>query len=126
MTHFLTRIGLAGLISVASLAGLAPVAAHADDFGIEFRSSSDRPRFYDDGPRDGDEFVGRRHFRRDREEARGGCFPGEALRMARYQGLRHARIGRITPRVVVVNGRSGYGWERIVFANVRGCPVIDN
>lgn len=123
MTHFLTRIGLAGLLSVASLAGLAPAAAHADDFSIEFGSSSDRPRFYDDGPRYGGEFGGRRHHRR--EEARGGCFPGEALRMARYQGLRHARIGRITPRVVVVNGRSRYGWDRIVFANVRGCPVID-
>jgi hypothetical protein len=52
------------------------------------------------------------------------CSPIQAVRKARYAGLRDARIVNITPRRVVVAGRDRRGWDRMVFANVRGCPLI--
>jgi hypothetical protein len=119
MKTILARIGLATMIAAGSLAGLAPVA-HADDFGVEFR-------FGDDGPRHHRDWESRewRHRDRDRDWRRPrGCFPGQAVDIARSEGLRRARIDSITPRRVVVVGRSAYGRERMVFANVRGCPVI--
>ena len=124
MKTFLTRIGLASMLAVGSLAALAPVA-HADDFGVEFRFGNGNDGVYvGDGDRYRDGYRhGHRHWR-DREMRR-GCNPNQALDMARYQGIRRARIADVNPRVVVVKGRGPYGWERMVFANVRGCPVID-
>lgn len=115
MKKLLSRIGLVALMTLGGLAGLQPAAAQADDFGIEFRFGND------DGynPRHSQEY---RWGHGDRRE---GCRPERALRIARYEGLRRAEIVRITPRVVVVRGRTPYGWDRLVFANVRGCPVVD-
>lgn len=116
MTHLLARIGFAAMIVAGSIAGLAPVA-QADDFGIEFRFGDQN-----------DEFRTTRHHNWNNGnfgERRRGCRPERAVEMARYQGLRHVQISRITPRVVVVEGRGRYGRERMVFANVRGCPLID-
>ncbi|WP_445944957.1 hypothetical protein [Rhizobium sp. CB3060] len=39
-------------------------------------------------------------------------------------GLRRARIQNITPRRVVVEGFGRHGPDRVVFANVPGCPLI--
>jgi hypothetical protein len=36
--------------------------------------------------------------------------------------MRYARIANITPRRVIVEGRNHRGPDRIVFANVPGCP----
>jgi hypothetical protein len=46
------------------------------------------------------------------------------VRKARDFGLHRAHITRMSPRVVVVAGRDRRGWDRITFANVRGCPLI--
>lgn len=134
MKTILARIGLATMIAVSGLAGLAP-AAHADDFGVEFRFGGDengRDRGWDrDVPNR--EWNRDRDWRRDRDHNRDrdwrrprGCFPGQAVDKARYQGLRHARIGYVTRRSVVVVGRGPYGREQMVFANVRGCPLISD
>nr|WP_316655130.1 hypothetical protein [uncultured Gellertiella sp.] len=122
MTHLIARIGLAALIAAGSLSALAPMA-RADDFGVQFQFGGGG----DDGA-----FIGRRHRHHHWDndgwggEQRRGCRPDEAVDAARYEGLRHARIARITPRVVVVQGRGPYGWQRMVFANVPGCPVLEN
>lgn len=129
MKTILARIGLAGMIAVSGLSGLVGMApaAHAQDYGIEFRFGDGT-----DGPRRDRDWRGRdmenREWDRDRDRdwrRPRGCFPGQAVDKARFQGLRHARIGRITPRSVVVVGRGPYGPDRMVFANVRGCPLID-
>lgn len=114
MKNLLSRIGLVAMMAVAGLAGLQPAAARADDFGIEFRFGND------DG-------YNTRHYKEYRwgHNDRRGCRPERALRIARHEGLRRAEIVRITPRVVVVRGRTPYGWDKLVFANVRGCPMID-
>jgi hypothetical protein len=53
-----------------------------------------------------------------------GCSPVQAVQKARWAGLRNARVTNITPRRVVVSGRSYRAWEQMSFANVRGCPVL--
>lgn len=53
-----------------------------------------------------------------------GCSPMEAVRKARWSGLRDVRITAVTPRRVVVTGRDRRGLDRMTFANVRGCPLI--
>lgn len=53
-----------------------------------------------------------------------GCSPMEAVRKARWTGLRDVRVTAVTPRRVVVAGRDRRGWDRMTFANVRGCPLI--
>lgn len=53
-----------------------------------------------------------------------GCSPIQAVQKARWSGMRNARVTGMTPRRVVVSGRDYRGWDRMVFANVRGCPQI--
>jgi hypothetical protein len=43
---------------------------------------------------------------------------------ASRMGLRRAQVVDVSPRRVVVAGFDRRGRDRIVFANVRGCPVI--
>lgn len=52
------------------------------------------------------------------------CASWLALDKARWNGIRRPQITRIGPNRVVVEGPRIYRWGRIVFANVRGCPVI--
>ncbi|MDL2397430.1 hypothetical protein [Rhizobium mayense] len=52
------------------------------------------------------------------------CSPITAVQKARAVGLRHAHIENITPRRVVVEGVGRHGSNRVVFANVPGCPLI--
>jgi len=52
------------------------------------------------------------------------CSPLVAVRKAREAGLRHAEIAAITPRRVVVTGRNRHGTDRIVYANLPGCPLL--
>lgn len=115
MKKLVSRIGLAAMIAVGGLAGLQPAMAQADDFGIEFRFGGD----------DGYNREYRHNGWNNGYGPRRGCRPERALRIARYEGLRRAEIVRVTPRVVVVRGRTPYGWDRLVFANVRGCPIVD-
>jgi hypothetical protein len=53
-----------------------------------------------------------------------GCDPRQAEDIARDYGLRRARVADITPRRVIVNGFSRRGPDTMVFANVRGCPMM--
>ncbi len=54
----------------------------------------------------------------------GRCASWMALDKARLYGIRRPLITRVGPNRVVVEGRRNYRWARIVFANVRGCPVV--
>ncbi|KQV64443.1 hypothetical protein [Rhizobium sp. Root1220] len=99
MTHFLAKASLAALLAIGSISALAPAAA---------ASGRDRAPVID---------VQYRPIVR-------GCSPVQAVQKARWTGLRNARITDLTPRRVVVSGRSYHGWDRMTFANVRGCPVI--
>ncbi len=53
------------------------------------------------------------------------CSPVVAVQKARRGGMRHAVIADVTPRRVIVEGRNRWGRpDRVVFANVPGCPSI--
>ena len=52
------------------------------------------------------------------------CSPITAVQKARAMGLRRANIENVTPRRVVVEGFGRRGPDRVVFANVSGCPLI--
>ncbi|MCF3641843.1 hypothetical protein LXM94_17870 [Rhizobium sp. TRM95111] len=55
---------------------------------------------------------------------RGRCEPWRAVEKARYHGLRYARVARVTPHRVIVDGRRYGRWATIGFANVPRCPVL--
>ncbi|TBB88108.1 hypothetical protein [Rhizobium ruizarguesonis] len=99
MTHFLTKASLAALLALCSIPATVSTAAAA-------------------GPQTS--FIVEAQYHRPIR----GCSPMHAVRKARDFGLRDARITRMSPRVVVVAGRERRGWDRITFANVRGCPLI--
>ncbi|MBY5407135.1 hypothetical protein HFO98_01345 [Rhizobium leguminosarum] len=99
MTHFLTKASLAALLALCSIPATVSTAAAA-------------------GPQTS--FIVEAQYLRPIR----GCSPMHAARKARDFGLRDARITRMSPRVVVVAGRDRRGWDRITFANVRGCPLI--
>jgi hypothetical protein len=64
-------------------------------------------------------------YDRGRERAsRQGCDPDDALDSARDAGFRRAHVVRVTSRNIVVDGFTRGGPDRIVFANVRGCPEV--
>ncbi|OHV23484.1 hypothetical protein B5K08_16095 [Rhizobium leguminosarum bv. trifolii] len=99
MTHFLTKACLAAVLALGAIPATVSTAAAA-------------------GPQTN--FVVEAQYHRPIR----GCSPMRAVHKARYLGLRDARITRMSPRVVVVAGRDRRGWDRITFANVRGCPLI--
>ncbi len=97
--NLFAKIGAAALIGMTALTAMAPTVSAA---GLSAPVQTVR---YD------------RH--------RGNmCSPLLAVRKARASGIHRAEIARITPRRVVVAGRTRHGMERMVFANVGGCPVI--
>ncbi|MDR9781856.1 hypothetical protein [Rhizobium redzepovicii] len=99
MTHFLAKASLAALLAICTVPATVTTAAAA-------------------GPQTN--FVVEAQYHRPIR----GCSPMHAVRKARDFGLRRAQITRMSPRVVVVSGRDHRGWDRMVFANVRGCPLI--
>ncbi|MBW8789479.1 hypothetical protein HFO94_03065 [Rhizobium leguminosarum] len=99
MTHFLAKASLAALLALCSMPATVSTAAAA-------------------GPQTN--FVVEAQYHRPIR----GCSPIHAVNKARDFGLRRAHITRMSPRVVVVAGRDRRGWDRIIFANVRGCPLI--
>lgn len=116
MTTFLAKAAVAAALSLTALFGTVSTAA-ADDIGFGI---------YVDGPGRG--WDGGRH---DRGRGPGwhgprhrACSPGQAVEKARWSGLRRAHVRDVTPRRVVVGGIRHGRPDRIVFANVRGCPVI--
>uniref|UniRef100_A0A7C1T0T2 Antifreeze protein n=1 Tax=Agrobacterium albertimagni TaxID=147266 RepID=A0A7C1T0T2_9HYPH len=113
MIGMLRKIGLAAIVSVMATTGLASTAS-ADSWGV-----------YIEGPRHGGPGWDRPGHRPGWDRPRGGeCRPHQAVEKARWNGLRRAFVADVTPRRVVVAGVRHGGRDRMVFANVRGCPVI--
>src|SRR5882672_7441716 len=99
MTTIFAKAGIAALIALGAISATVSTAS-ASPFGAavhEVRYDPYRPRV---------------------------CSPLEAVRKARAHGMRNAHIAEIAPRRVIVEGRGRYGRDRIVFANVPGCPFV--
>ncbi|OJF91828.1 hypothetical protein [Pararhizobium antarcticum] len=123
----LAAIVLIGLSGLAATTGSA--AADTVSFGIRSGGIVDIQYRDHDRRRYGDE----RDWRRDRHNRpgsghhagrRGRCEPWLAQEKARNFGLRRAHVVDVSPRRVVVEGRRHGDFRTVVFANVRGCPVI--
>jgi hypothetical protein len=112
MKEIVKKAGIAALVAAASLAGMAG-GASAQGVDIYVGPGHHRPPPPDYGrPPPPPPGFGR------------GCDPRQAEDIARGYGLRHARVADITPRRVIVNGFGRRGPDSIVFANVRGCPIM--
>ena len=110
--------------SVFAKTGLAALIALGATFATVSTAAADGWRFGHDRPGYGMEMdYGRGGYERRHHRPR-GCFPGEAVEKARWSGLHRARIHDVTPRRVVVAGVRRGDFDRMVFANVRGCPII--
>ncbi|AZO11948.1 MULTISPECIES: hypothetical protein [unclassified Mesorhizobium] len=109
-------IKTAALSALVGLGTLGAIPAHADSLYLGFGNNHD-PRF---GVYTGDDDDGyyRREWRRDR------CSPDRALDKAERMGLHRVRIVDVSRRTVKVAGRQYGDRVVVVFANVRGCPVI--
>jgi hypothetical protein len=113
MKQFLARAGLATAIAVTALSGMVTTAgAQGVDIYIGPGRHRPPPPDYDRPPPPPPGF-GRR-----------GCDPRQAEDIARDYGLRRARVVDVTPRRVIVNGFGRRGPDSMVFANVRGCPIM--
>lgn len=103
----------AGLAALMAFGGIAATASTASaDPGVRYGI------YVQDGYRHGGHGWGRPDRGRDR------CSSWLAEEKASRMGLRRARVVDVSPRRVVVAGFDRRGRDRIVFANVRGCPVI--
>jgi hypothetical protein len=99
MTTILSKLGIAALIGLGSISAMISTASASP-------------------------YVRTVHeVRYDRHHGR-VCSPAQAVRKARAHGLHNAHVAEIAPRRVIVDGRSRFGRDRIVFANVPGCPII--
>jgi len=108
MTSLIIKTGIAALIALTGLSATAPTAAAASpEFGIHVQQVQFRDR-----------------DRRWRPDRRPGCAPRQAEQRASRMGLRRARVVDVSRRTVTVVGFGRRGRDRVVFANVRGCPVI--
>ncbi|TCL74679.1 hypothetical protein [Rhizobium sp. BK251] len=112
MLKLLSTTGLAATLAIGSMIVPAGIA-HAQD--VQLQIGPDGLRVYD-GNRDRDD----NRYR----EVRRGCDAEDAEDAARDAGLRRAHVVSMTRRAVVVEGMTRGGPDRIVFANVRGCPEI--
>ncbi|NTJ42889.1 hypothetical protein G6L28_09820 [Agrobacterium larrymoorei] len=105
------KLGLAALMALGGISATASTASAQDvRYGI----------YVQDGYRHGGHGWGRPDRGRDRDR----CSTWRAEEKASRMGLRRARVIDVSPRRVVVAGFDRHGRDRIVFANVRGCPVI--
>ena len=122
MTSILAKVGIAALIALGGLSATVSTASAAgSDFGFGIYVGGPG---HDRGP---GADRGRNH-RDDRrhgwDRPRFGCSPGLAVEKARRSGMHRARVDNVSPRRVVVAGRRHGNFDRMVFANQRGCPTI--
>ncbi|MBD3838005.1 hypothetical protein [Brevundimonas sp.] len=122
MRNILAKAGLAALIALGAVSATAGSAAAGADFGVGIYIGE--PGYYP-GERHGWRDRHERHDRYERHERRQyrPCNPARAVEKARWNGLRHARVRRVTQHSVVVSGYRYGERDRMVFANVRGCPI---
>lgn len=114
MTSLIVKAGIAALVALTGLSAAAPtVAAASPEFVIHAQ--------YRDHDRDRDH-RGRPDRRPDRRPS--GCAPWLAEQKADRMGLRRTRVVDVSRRTVTVAGFGRRGPDRVVFANVRGCPLI--
>jgi hypothetical protein len=116
MKEILAKAGIAMAIAVAALSG-AVTSASAQGVDIYVGPGYHRPPppdYYRPPPPPPGYGYGRPR----------GCDPRQAEDIARDYGLRRARVADITPRRVIVNGFGRRGPDTMVFANVRGCPLM--
>lgn len=126
MRNILAKAGLAALIALGAVSATAGSAAAGADFGVGIYIGE--PGYYP-GERHGwrgpyqryDRYDGYERYERRQYRP---CNPGRAVEKARWNGLRHAHVQRVTQRKVVVAGYRHGDYDRMVFANVRGCPII--
>lgn len=115
MTKTFTKIGAAMLGALMSLTAFATTANaggrghyyEAPGFGFHVGGPG-RPGGHDGW-----------HGNRDR-----GCRPMMAVEKARWTGLRRAHVERVSRNKVVVAGMRHHRFDRVVFANRHGCPLI--
>lgn len=105
----------AGLAALIALGGFSATASTASAGGPEIRFG-----IYSAGGHG----HGGPGWHRERDRRRDNCSPWFAEEKASRMGLRRARVVDVSPRRVVVAGFHRHGRDRVVFANVRGCPVI--
>jgi hypothetical protein len=107
MTSFFTKAALATLIGLGSIATV-PVAASARDVGIVVEV----------GHHD-------RHYKRPHHwRPRQACSNREAIWRAKSAGLRGAHVAGRGRNRIVVEGRRGHRFDRMVIADRRGCPIV--
>lgn len=127
MKQLFAKLMVAGLVGLSGFTGLGAASASAETLSFGIRSGDVVEVQYGGGygdERDWDRGRDRgRHHGWDRER-RGRCAPWLATDKARYYGLRRAQVVHVGQRRVVVEGRRHGDYRQIVFANVRGCPVI--
>ncbi|MHA7968564.1 hypothetical protein [Rhizobium sp. CAU 1783] len=124
MTALFKKLGLAALVTIAAAVGTMSTASAGADFGWGVYIGGAGPG-YDRDYRPGHGEWGRGEWGHGRRHHRPEfCAPGHAVEKARWNGLRRAHVQDVTPRRVVVGGFRHGGFDRMVFANVRGCPVI--
>ena len=119
MAGMLAKLGFAALVTFATTVGTVSTAAADSNFGwgVYVGGGPGYDRHYRDDYRPGWGHEPRRHRPQ-------GCSPRRAVEEARWSGLRRARVHNVTPRRVVVAGFRHGEFDRMVFATVRGCPII--
>jgi hypothetical protein len=113
MGKFLAKAALAAAVVTSVLSGTVTfAAAQGVDIYVGPGHHRPPPPDFDRAPPPPPGFRGR------------GCDPRQAEDIARDYGLRRARVVDVTPRRVVVNGFGRRGPDTMIFANVRGCPMM--
>ncbi|MFK0164323.1 hypothetical protein [Rhizobium sp. NPDC090279] len=125
MLERLVRISRVAVVGLAALQLMTSVAAAqyygGDDGYAPPPWQRDQGRDWRGPPRDRDrDRDGDRGWDRDR-----GCDRRELMRAARSEGFRRIDSIDSNGRRIVVRGWNDGGPDRMVFANRRGCPVIN-
>lgn len=116
----LIRNTLAALVvATAGIAASAPTASAGDiGFSLSIGGAGSSMVVRDHGRR------GDRGWNRFKGH-RSACAPNRAVSKASRMGVRRAHVVRANHRSVVVQGMRHHRSVRVVFANNRGCPVIN-
>jgi len=121
MKQILAKVGLAVVIGTSALSGMVTsAAAQGVDIyvGPGHRPPPPPPGYYRPAPPPPPGYY------RPPYGGPRGCDPRRAEDIARDYGLRRAHVVDVTPRRIIVDGFGRRGPQTLVFANVRGCPLM--